>query len=203
LIGILGGAFNPIHRGHLAIAEQARLTCQLEQVIFMPTFRPPHKSDSDLISAEHRLKMVQLAIKGNPVFKCSELELDKQGVSYSIETMESLQTEQPKGVYALVIGGDSLVELHTWRAIEKILNNWKIIAISRPNYNFDLSELTRMLTNKKLIENISWHDSLRIDISSSQVRECCRLGLPIDDLVSRPVAEYIKEHRLYLEAKCT
>ena len=205
MIGIFGGAFNPIHLGHLMIAEELRYIYGLSKVLFIPTCRPPHKNPQKLLAARHRKERVELAITSNPHFECSDLELAKGGISYSIDTVNLLLSMYPAEEYALIIGADSLLELHTWKRIEELLKVCQIIATDRPGFDFDADDLTEalkdlanLLKDNDLLEKISFQKSTEVDISSTLIRERCFRGMSIKYLVPDPVMSYIEKHQLYL-----
>ena len=120
-VGIFGGTFNPPHLAHLIIAETVREQFTLEQVLWMPSRQPPHKTAQAMVAPEHRLAMTRLAVEGNPTFTVSELEMQRDGPSYTIDTIERLQNQLPDMSFALIIGGDSLRGLDTWHRPEAIV----------------------------------------------------------------------------------
>ncbi len=206
MIGILGGSFNPIHLGHLILAEELFKLCGLEKVIFIPALFPPHKNPRELLSAEHRLNMVKLAVADNHNFEYSDIELLTPGISYSVDTINMLLSANPGSEYALIIGADSLPELHTWERIEELLTRCRIIATNRPGFNFNkgnyteaLAGLASILKDKSLLEKIEFHETTLIDISSTQIRRRCRDRNSVRYLLPVGVAEYIERHQLYRE----
>jgi nicotinate-nucleotide adenylyltransferase len=137
-IGVFGGAFNPIHTAHLIIAENVKEQIQLNKVVFIPYANPPHKDTNELLSSEHRLKMIHLAISGNNYFESSDLEIKKgkNSITYTFDTLLSLRElyygEQVK--FYLIIGIDNLIELHTWKNPEKLFTLSEVIVINRPGF---------------------------------------------------------------------
>ena len=132
-LGIFGGTFNPIHYGHLRIAEEVREIFGLENVIFMPSGIPPFKvHGAELIPALHRAEMVRLAIKTNPFFEFSDLEIKRKGISYTVDTLESLKNEYPQASLYFIAGADAMAEFPKWHRPERILELAQIIIVTRP-----------------------------------------------------------------------
>ena len=136
-IGILGGSFNPIHLGHLIIAQDALEAFGLDRILFMPCASPPHKADAEMVSTEHRLEMVEAAIADHAPFDVSAVEIERGGVSYSIDTVRQLQADDPNPEWNLIIGGDSLAEFHLWRDVEELLQLCAVLTIVRPGFERD------------------------------------------------------------------
>ncbi len=186
-IAILGGAFNPVHNGHLALAGTAADTYKIDSVIFVPTYIPPHKDMQEMASTEDRLAMVALAIEGNEKFESSRLEINRRNVSYSIDTVSYIKKIYPKNSELFfVIGSDAAGTLETWKNIDKILAMCKFIVGVRPNYTFE--------TKYKTIEIMPMEG---IDISSTRIRQFVREGRDIKNMVPEKVAEYIERFNLY------
>jgi len=185
-IGILGGTFNPIHNGHLAIAEEAIKQLEFEKIIFIPAYIPPHKSSKDLVDVEDRLKMLELALEGKE-FEISTFEIEKGGPSYSIETIEFLRGEYPEDTELLfLIGEDALVGLNTWKDIDKIFGLCGFVVFNRPGYE-----------EAKARPEILRLDIEGLDISSSQIRQRIKDQQPIKGLLPDAVEEYIVTNNLY------
>lgn len=211
LVGILGGTFNPIHYGHLRMAQELADGLGMDEVKFIPSANPPHK-DSVTVSAEHRAAMVKLAIADNPKFSIDELELNRDGASYTIDTLVSLRETLGKETsLCLMMGSDAFVKLNTWHRWQELLDYAHIILVQRPNqgkrqeklpdelqtllrehYAEDVSELSK--TNAGLInmQAISAHD-----ISSSQIRDNLKHGVSVRYLLPKEVVGYIQQHKLY------
>ncbi len=185
-VGILGGTFNPLHIGHLAIAEVAQEQMDLDKVIFVPSYLPPHKRIANLAPADERLEMVRLAIKENPKFDISNYEVEKGGKSYTIETVRYFQDKFPDAKLFFIVGGDSAADLHTWKNIDKILEIVTFIVVNRPGHD-------------ECVANIAHHSVVLpgIDISSSYVRRRLTQGKSIKYLVPDEVFRYIEQHKLY------
>ncbi|MBI3995237.1 MAG: nicotinate (nicotinamide) nucleotide adenylyltransferase, partial [Nitrospirae bacterium] len=142
-IGIFGGTFNPIHNGHLAIAEEVLKTVGLDRVLLIPANQPPHKADREIPSARHRLAMVRLAVEDHPGLDVSDLEISRPGKSYTIDTLNALRRRYPKEAeFYLMLGLDAFLEFSTWRSPQKILQGCHIIVVSRPGSRFsDLGQI--------------------------------------------------------------
>ncbi len=197
---LYGGSFNPIHNGHLIIARAAAEQLGVERTILIPSAAPPHKTGSDLASPEDRLEMVRLAIAGEPGFEVSDIELHRQGPSYTILTIEAHRRELGSDVPLYwLIGGDTLPELHTWYRISELAELCSIVTAARPGFETpDLSALFGALTLaqiRRLQESTLF--TPRIDISATEIRHRIRDGRPIRYLVPDPVAEYILANGLY------
>ena len=154
-IGILGGSFNPIHNGHLLMAELARDKMRLDKVIFMPAHCSPHKTRKHLPDGGHRLSMVKLAIKGNADFTAGDLELKRAGISYTIDTLKALRLRYPKAQLFWIIGEDNIAGLRTWKDFSAIIRLASFIAVSRLWINISSSELRGRLKQKKSIRYLT------------------------------------------------
>ncbi len=187
---IFGGTFDPVHLGHLIVAEHAADTADLAQVLFVPAGRPPHKAGKALAPGADRLAMVELAVAGNPRFAVSRVELERASEpSFTIDTVRRMKAEGVRDV-ALILGADSLVELSTWREPEALVAECRVLVVERPGW-----ELERAPAH--LRARVTGISTPRIDISSSAIRARIAAGLSIRYLVPEPVREYILAHRLY------
>lgn len=185
-IGILGGTFNPVHMGHLVLAEQIREHLRLEKIIFVPTYLPPHKKVKALAPAQERYHMVAKALKSHPFFEASSLELARGGVSYSIETLKQFRNIYPRANLYFIIGSDSLEELSAWKDIEKLSKICKFVVAKRPGH-----ELKKMPGNMQVVD-------IKVkNISSTEIRRRIRAGQSIRRLVPEGVREYILKKNLY------
>jgi len=196
-IGVLGGTFDPIHLGHLIIAEEARLKLDLARVIFVPAGQPWLKLDRNITPATHRLEMVRLAIEGKPYFELSTVETDRPGPSYSVDTIAVLRQQLGKEcALFLVLGWDSVSELPQWKEPVRLVQMCRLVAVTRPGFSRpDLARLEALVPG--LTENVVWLEIPPVDISSSEIRERVARGLPIGHLVPLKVERYILEHGLY------
>ena len=191
-IAIMGGTFNPIHNAHLLSAEQVREGLGYDKILFVPAARPPHKSQPDMVPAEHRYQMVLLATAENPYFEVSRIELDRAGPSYTIQTIKTLRHLYGKTTQlAWIIGADSLIEYEIWKDFDEVIRQCTLIATTRPNYDFECvpSEIRNLVTMFRITG---------FDISATEIRERVQNNTSIRYLVPEAVAAYIDKHRLYL-----
>ena len=191
-VGILGGTFNPIHLGHLLIAQDALEQAGLERVLFIPTAQPPHKPFAGNVSAQHRLRMLKLAIAGNPQFAVDDLEIRRGGKSYSVETLAELQERLPAADFYFIIGADSLVELPQWYQVERLVKLCRFLVFERPGYT---AQPMRRLAGLRY-RSLATHPC---EISSREIRERLASRRSIRYLVPEPVRRYIERHQLYIE----
>jgi nicotinate-nucleotide adenylyltransferase len=195
--GILGGTFDPIHFGHLVLAEKAREACELQKVVFVPAAVPPHKIGEVTTTAEHRLKMVELAIKENPWFEVSTVEIERNGPSYTIDTIQELTSQRHGEQAALILGFDSLLELHTWKDYQAILDRTQIITAFRPGYPVLKKESDWPVFLKPYRDKIKILEAPLLDISSTWLRVELMYERSIRYLSPDGVNEYIRQKRLY------
>jgi nicotinate-nucleotide adenylyltransferase len=199
-IGILGGTFDPIHMGHLIVAEDIRQKMGLGEVLFIPAGRPwlKIKERKPVSQAEHRLAMVKLAIASNPCFKVSTIEIDRLGLSYSIDTVLELKTKLGAGaeIY-FIVGPDALAEFSLWKEPARLVGICQVVGIGRPGHaQPDLRSLEASVPGASRL--IMLIDVPQIDISASEIRTRVAQGLSIRYLVPEAVEKYIAEHKLYL-----
>ncbi|MBB6448804.1 nicotinate-nucleotide adenylyltransferase [Geomicrobium halophilum] len=187
-IGILGGTFDPPHIAHLLIAQESLDACELDEVWFMPTNVPPHKQNEDMANSSDRVEMTRLAISDHGKFRLCTVELDRQGPSYSMDTMEILQNQHPNVQFYFIVGGDMAVSLPTWHGIEKLRKQVTFIVTSRPNYPDDYPFEEELIS-----VNIP-----EMEISSSDIRERVSREENIRYLVPEAVRKYVGENHLYV-----
>ena len=198
-VGLLGGSFDPVHIGHLILAEEALAQLGLERVLFVPGRRPPHKLGKQLALAHDRLRMVELAIEGNPAFKASDVELRRDGPSYSLVTVEQLRKEHPDWDIFFLIGADTLPELPTWFKVAELAALCKFATFSRPGQSLgNVAPLRGVLSDEQIaaIEGRCVEGPL-IGVSSTDVRRRVHDGRSIRYLVPDAVRDYIVEQGLY------
>jgi len=197
-VGVIGGTFDPVHLGHLLIAQEASDRLQLDHVLFVPAGAPPHKLGSRISDAENRLAMVKLAITDNARFLVSRIDIDRQGPNYTVDTIRLLREEWGLGteIYFL-IGTDSLIDLPGWYQPERLLRLCQVVAVCRPGYEVRLDELGEKLPNVAFL--VRMVDIPVLDISSTEIRQRVRDGRSIRYLVPSAVEVYIREHQLYLD----
>jgi len=198
-IGVIGGTFDPIHYGHLAAAEEARVRVNLEKVLFAVAGLPPHKLDEEVTPVEHRLAMVQLGIFSNPDFELSRVDVDRSGPSYTVDTISILQEQWGQGTEMFfILGLDSLVEVPTWHQPERLIQLCHLVAVARPGFEVDMRQLEDSVPGiSSRVEIIGMPE---VDISSSDLQRRVREGLPIRYQVPEEVERYIREHRLYQQS---
>ena len=197
-VGIMGGTFNPIHNAHLILAEQAYYQFELDKVLFMPTKNPPHKKKKDLASDEHRKNMISIAIKENPNFELSTLEMDREGITYTAETLRILHQIDKDMEYYFILGGDSLMNITSWRQPEAIFSMATIIAAARNGFTEEEIVKKCSLLEEKYHATILRLEIPTIEISSKFIRERCKKKEPIRYYVPETVFAYMNEHKLYV-----
>jgi len=194
-IGVLGGTFDPIHIGHLIVAEEARIKLRLEEVLFVPAGQPWLKQDRDVTPAVHRVEMVRRAIADNPSFKLSTLEVDRSGPSYTVDTLEALQDQlSSETSLFFILGRDTLAELPLWKESRKVIQLCRLVVPPRLGSR-DLRHLEEAIPG--LLERVIQLDMPVIGISSSEIRQRIARGLSIRYLVPPEVEEYVTEQRIY------
>lgn len=212
-IGLLGGTFNPIHNGHVGAALSARERTALDRVLFIPSFIPPHKDTGDIEKAEHRFKMVELAVRNRPGFEASLIELEAGDTSYSIVTLGKIKKIHPTAQLFFLLGIDAFLDIRTWKHYERILEQCSFIVLSRPPFSLDaardvldpgLHEAFRDVgeegldLEKEKAEGVIYLLPIpEIDISSSDIRLRLSEGRSINGLVPPDVERYIRDNELY------
>lgn len=198
--GILGGTFDPVHYGHLAIAEEVYAALRLTRVLFVPAGQPPHKPERSITPVRHRLAMLKLALAGNPHFALSLVDVQRAGPSYTVETLRLLHQELgAEAELYFVIGADSLKDLPEWYDPGGILEQAMVVALPRPGYPEFSRELLARLEGRlpTLKGRLMTLDSLHLDISSTDLRRRVAEGRPIAYQVPESVEAYIHRHSLY------
>lgn len=193
-IGILGGTFDPIHYGHLAIAEEARVALDLARILLIPAAHQPLKGGDHAASPRDRLAMVTLACHGNSAFEPCAIEIERAGPSYTVTTLEDLAARGP-AEFHFIMGADALVELPRWRNVERVIALTRIVAVARPGYIPDLARVLAALPS--LNDRLDLIEGPRVDISSTDLRRRIASGHPIRYLVPDAVIAYIRERQLY------
>ena len=215
-IGILGGTFNPVHSGHLRIAEEVRETLSLDKVIFIPCYDPPHKDEAGIASADARMQMLELAVSDNPYFETSDMELKRGGKSYSIETLTRLREDYgDSGQLFFIIGMDSYAEVGIWKSYARLFEIADFVVVKRPLVSGQKEEVSPLellpvdIRDKFCYDsqkNIAVHRSGRrtyflettmLDISSTGLRDCLAEGKSVKYLLPFVVEKFIKEKDLY------
>ena len=198
-VGIMGGTFNPIHEGHLMIARTARKAAQLDQVVFLPSGQPPHKRDLLLASATNRLSMTILAVNGQEGFAASDMEVFREGTTYTVDTIRQMRAESPGVELYYIIGGDTLFQLRTWRTPDQIADalNGGLIVVPRPGADRNELEKEAAALYDELGFRTVIADECGPEISSTEIRNRIDKGQSTEGMLPQMVAEYIAQHGLY------
>ncbi|HXF52386.1 MAG TPA: nicotinate-nucleotide adenylyltransferase [Dehalococcoidia bacterium] len=198
-VGVLGGTFDPIHIGHLVLAEQAREQLGLDEVLFVPAGDPWRKAGKRITPALDRRAMVELAIAGNPAFRCSSIEIDRAGPSYTVDTLATLRAERPEGELYFIVGEDALFDLPNWKDPARIVS-LALVAVARRGPESRLDGLTAGEA-ERLVPGLGGRlvrvDMPVIGVSATDLRARLRRGASVRYLVPEAVERYIAERRLY------
>lgn len=202
-IGILGGTFDPVHKGHMLLAKMAKEQFYLDEIWMMPSPNPPHKSEKKVTDYVHRVKMLQFALKQEVNFSISEYEIQRVGKSYTYETLLGLRQEYPKDSFSFIMGADSLFEIETWKRPDIIMREVQLLVAFREYFSketersyADLLQQIEYL-HANYMARISIIRYNRIDISSGDIRKRVMLGEDIAEFLDADVANYIAAHGLY------
>jgi len=188
-IGIFGGTFDPPHKGHIAIAEKAMKQFSLNRIYFVPAYLPPHKLNRNFITVKQRAAMVRLAIRGHNNFKISTLEMQRRGISFTVDTLNAFKNRFPDAELILIIGADNLEQFQSWKSPKRILQLAALAVYKRRGFG-------RSLKNQDIaFEPI---EGRFFEISSTEVRKRLGKRLTVSKLIQKPVERYIKHHSLYL-----
>jgi nicotinate-nucleotide adenylyltransferase len=196
-LGVLGGTFDPVHAGHIFVAEEARIRLSLDRVLFVPAGNPWLKVNHEITPAHHRVEMVRLAIAKHSHFQLCTAEVERGGPSYTVDTLDGLRKKYDFEDLFLLLGLDSFVELPQWKDAARLVTMCRLVVVPRYGSNLpELGEVARQLGGVSA-ENVVILDSPMIGISSSGIRDRVSKGLPIDYLVPGEVERYIIAHGLY------
>lgn len=196
-IGILGGSFNPIHHGHLILAENVRQEAGLDKVIIMPAHASPFKLNQKMASGEDRFHMVQLAVEGNESLEASDFESASDRISYTVDTMRMLEEIYSDDELFFITGADSVLEIERWKDPEELLTRYTFLVGGRPGYrDAELQEYAEYLC-RQYQADVRVIDIPKADISSTEIRRRSAAGRSIRYLTPDSVAEYIEKHGLY------
>jgi len=197
-IGLMGGTFDPIHVAHLVAAEAALEQHRLDRVVFIPTGQPPHKPTDRLTPAEHRYQMVALATASNPRFEVSRVELERPGLSYTVDTLDRLRLLYPPGTdFFFITGTDAILSVETWREPERLFSLCRFIAAGRPGFSRRETESELRRLEEKFGATILEVECPALAVSSSDLRRRVAEGRSIRYLVPELVEAYIQKHGLY------
>jgi nicotinate-nucleotide adenylyltransferase len=199
-LGIFGGSFDPVHYGHLLLAECCREQCRLDQVWFLPAAAAPHKLDRRTASAQHRVEMLRLAIGGHPALEVSTLEVDRGGISYTVDTLSDVRTRLPASELFLLMGADTLGDLPNWRAPDRICELAVPVVVRRagsPEPSYDV--LAHLVAPQRLQSFRDCQVTMPlVELASSDLRHRVASGHSIRYRTPRAVEKYIESNRLYL-----
>lgn len=201
-IGLMGGTFNPIHNGHLLLAQEAKEQYDLEQVWFLPARRPPHKDNDELPKDKARLAMLKLAIEDNPAFIISMLEMQRtDGKTYTYETFRELNRKYPSTEFYFIIGSDSLFYLHKWSHFEELLHGMVFLVALRGGETHNQQEMEELIAEykEKYQARIDYIKMPLVEISSTLIREKAENELTVKYYLPDKVEEYIRAHHIYGE----
>lgn len=197
-IGVFGGSFNPIHNGHIMLAQQAIKQLGLTRLLIVPASVPPHKSSADYAGAQHRLKMCRLAVRNLPNTEASPIELNREGLSYTSDTLIQLsQAYKGAGLY-LIMGADMFLTVQDWHNPSKIFELARLCAVPR-----NAADIHRLQQHAEYLKTMGASsviiDAPKIDISSTEIRRRIKNGMDISGLVCDEVKEYILQNKIYLD----
>ncbi len=197
-IGIMGGTFDPIHYGHLAMAEEVRLKFKLDRIIFIPSGNPPHKTEQNIADKRHRYMMTLLATETNEFFEVSRDEIDRQGYTYTIDTIRNLK-QQSKGrdnIY-FITGADNVNQILKWKEAEQLLKSCKFIMTTRPGFTYDEIVKGVQYLEENYDSKINLIEVPSFAISSTDIRQRVKNNISIKYLLPETVEKYIYKHKLY------
>ena len=196
-VGIMGGTFNPIHLGHLLLAEEAKTQAGLDEILFMPSGCSYMKEEGSILSAKERIKMTALAIEDNTSFSLSTLETERVGATYTFETLMQLKEQNPQNEYYFILGADNLFSIEKWKNPQLIFDNCTLIAAVRGDKDIiQIKEKADLLTEEFDAKVILLSERM-IDISSTEIRERIKQGLSVRYMIPQKVLSYIEKYKLY------
>jgi len=198
-IGVLGGTFDPVHTGHLLIAQKSKELLELDEVIFIPAGQPVFKSDIEISAAQHRLEMLLIATSETPYFNVSTIEIERPGPSYTVDTLVELEAgfDRKTEVY-LLVGYDAIIELPSWKEPARLVELCYLVAVKRPGFDeVDVKSLEEKIPG--ISDRIIYLNAPCIDISSTEIRTRVEQGMAVGGLVPDSVEHYIAENGLYLK----
>jgi nicotinate-nucleotide adenylyltransferase len=191
-VGVMGGTFDPIHHGHLVAASEVQAWFGLDEVVFVPTGDPWQKSDRSVSPAEHRYLMTVIATAANPLFTVSRVDIDRDGPTYTIDTLRDLHLQMPDAEFYFITGADALADIFTWRSPEELFELANFVGCTRPGYTMDEATLAAIPADRVTLVEIP-----ALAISSTNCRDRKKRGEPVWYLVPDGVVQYIAKHDLY------
>lgn len=196
-IGLMGGTFDPVHHGHLVAAEEARYQFGMEKVIFIPASQPPHKSGSDISAPEQRLEMTKIAISSNPNFIVSDIEIKREGLSYTIDTIRAIKKANTEWEIYFITGADAVLDILTWKNVEGLLEECFFVGATRPGFHLETIDSKLGCLPKEARAKIKTIVVPALSISSTDIRQRVRDGRPIKYLLPEAVEKFILRGNLY------
>lgn len=190
-VGVMGGTFDPIHNGHLVAASEVAARFQLDEVIFVPTGQPSFKQHQDVSAAEHRYLMTVIATASNPRFTTSRVDIDRAGLTFTVDTLRDLRAERPDADFFFITGADAIEQIATWKNAADLWEMAHFVAVTRPGHTLSVEGLPA--------EKVSILEIPALSISSTDCRARARVGDPVWYLVPDGVVQYIAKYRLYRE----
>ncbi len=201
-VGVLGGSFNPVHLGHLILAQDALDRFDLDRVLFVPCAQPPHKPAAELAPAEHRVAMLEAALQGAPRFELCDIEVRRGGTTYTIDTLRALARARARDELAFIIGADTLPELRLWKEAPALLREFRFVTLARPGFALDAAAARSLALAPDIARRLQADlaQGHGIGISATDIRHRVAEGMSIRYLVPDAVEAYIREHGLYRRA---
>ncbi|MBN9389438.1 MAG: nicotinate-nucleotide adenylyltransferase [Chloroflexi bacterium] len=198
-LGLMGGTFDPVHNGHLLIANEAGWRLELDAVLFIPTGDPPHKQNLNITPARRRLEMVRLATQDNPLFEVSPIEIERPGLSYTAQTLQALHEDYGEETdFYFIIGVDAAAELLSWNEPDQVVTLAKLVVVNRPGFDLPLAKLQAGLPQIDLNEHLILLDVPLVEISSTEIRHRVSQHISIRYLLPEEVIAYIEREKIYL-----
>ena len=188
-LGVMGGTFDPVHHGHLVAASEVASEFDLDEVIFVPTGKPSFKQDAEVTLAEHRYLMTVIATASNPRFTVSRVDIDRSGLTYTVDTLRDLKTQSADADLFFITGADAIAQILTWKDADELFTMAHFVGVTRPGHALSVDGLPR--------EHVSVLEIPALAISSTDIRARARVGKPVWYLVPDGVVQYIGKHGLY------
>ncbi|MBO9555122.1 nicotinate-nucleotide adenylyltransferase [Cellulomonas sp.] len=188
-VGVMGGTFDPVHHGHLVAASEVAARFELDEVVFVPTGHPTFKQHQDVTVAEHRYLMTVIATASNPSFTVSRVDVDREGLTFTVDTLRDLKAQRPDAELFFITGADAIEQILTWKDAEELFTMAQFVAVTRPGHALSVAGLPG--------DRVHVLEIPALAISSTDVRERARAGQPVWYLVPDGVVQYIAKHRLY------
>ncbi|MGP7961234.1 nicotinate-nucleotide adenylyltransferase [Sanguibacter sp. A247] len=190
-LGVMGGTFDPVHNGHLVAASEVASRFELDEVVFVPTGRPTFKQDVRVTEPEHRYLMTVVATASNPRFTVSRVDIDRPGLTYTIDTLRDLHAQRPDADLFFISGADAIAQITSWKDVDELFELAHFVAVTRPGHVLELEGLDA--------SRVSAVEIPALAISSTDCRERAREGRPVWYLVPDGVVQHIQKHRLYVD----